>query len=168
MKKKLNLYIIFGIIFTIAFGTLLHFVYQWSGSNSIVGLFSPVNESVWEHLKLLFYPMSLWIIFGYFKFGKSNPNYISAALIGLLSGLILIPVLFYTYTSITLESILALDITIFVLSIIVAFFIMRYILKNYNLRFLTLKTGIFLWEVLFILFVLFTIFPPNLPIFKEF
>lgn len=168
MKKKLNLYIILGIIFTIAFGTLLHFVYQWSGSNNIVGLFSPVNESVWEHLKLLFYPMSLWIIFGYFKFGKSNPNYISAALIGLISGLILIPVLFYTYTSITLESILPLDITIFVLSIIVAFFIMRYILKNYNLRFLTLKTGIFLWEVLFILFVLFTIFPPNLPIFKEF
>lgn len=167
MNKKLNLYIISGMIFTLALGTLLHFVYEWSGSNSIVGLFSPINESVWEHLKLLFYPMSLWIIYGYFKFGKSNPNYICASLIGLIAGLILIPVLFYAYTFITAKSIIAIDISIFIISIIVAFLIMGYILKNYNLRCLTLKTGIFLWELLFILFVIFTIFPPDLPIFTE-
>lgn len=168
MNKKLNLFIIFGILFTIVFGTLLHFLYDWSGSNSIVGLFSPVNESVWEHLKLLFYPMSLWLILGYFKFGKSNSNYVCAALTGLISGLILIPVLFYAYTFITAKTILALDISIFVISILFAFFIVWYILKNYNLCFLSLKAGIFLWELLFILFVLFTMFPPDLPIFKEY
>ena len=32
-------------------GTLLHFVYGWSGRNLLVGLVSPVNESVWEHTK---------------------------------------------------------------------------------------------------------------------
>lgn len=146
MNKKLNLYIILGIIFTIITGTLLHFAYEWSGSNSIVGLFSPINESVWEHMKLLFYPMSIWIIYGYFKFGKSSANYICASIIGLVSGLILIPVLFYTYTSITAKSIIWIDISIFVISIIIAFFIMRYILKNYNLRCLTVKQGILLLE----------------------
>lgn len=168
MNRKLNLYIISGIVFTIIVGTLLHFVYEWSGSNSIVGLFSPINESVWEHMKLLFYPMSIWIIWGYFKFGKSNPNYICASLIGLVSGLILIPVLFYTYTAIAAKTILWLDITIFVVSIVIAFLIMRHILKNYNLRCLSVKKGIFLWEILFVLFVLFTISPPDIPLFREF
>ena len=168
MNKKINLYIVGGIIFTIVFGALLHFVYDWSGSNSIVGLFSPINESVWEHMKLLFYPMSLWLIGGYFKFGKSNQNYICAALIGLVSGLILIPVLFYTYTFIAAKTILAIDISIFIISIIISFLIMGYILKNYNLRCLSTKAGILLWELIFVLFVIFTIFPPDLPLFKEF
>ena len=168
MKKKLNLYIFFGIIFTIVLGILLHFVYQWSGSNKIVGLFSPVNESVWEHLKLLFYPMSLWFFFGYYKFGRTNANYICATLIGLVAGLILIPLLFYTYTFITGETILALDITVFILSVLIGFLIMYYIFKNYNWRFLTFKTGILLWELIFVLFVIFTIFPPNLPLFMDY
>lgn len=168
MNKKINLYIIAGIIFTITFGTLLHFVYEWSNFNSIVGLFSPINESVWEHLKLIFYPMSLWLTFGYFKFGKSNPNYICTSLIGLVSGIILIPILYYTYTYITVKTIFALDIAIFVISIIIAFLIMGYILKNFNLHCLSTKTGIFLWELLFILFVVFTMFPPDLPIFTDF
>lgn len=38
-------------------GTLLHFVYGWSGQNALVGLVSPVNESVWEHTKLLVFPL---------------------------------------------------------------------------------------------------------------
>ncbi len=168
MNKKINSYIISGIIFTILLGTLLHFVYEWSGENPIVGLFSPISESVWEHLKLLFYPMSLWIFFGYFKFGKKNKNYVCASLIGLISGLFIIPVLFYAYTAITGQSYLATDIIIFIISICAAFAIMGYILKNYNLRFLTLKAGIFLWELIFALFVIFSIFTPDLPIFKEF
>ena len=35
-------------------GTLLHFTYRWSGRNPLI---APVNESVWEHMKLLFFPM---------------------------------------------------------------------------------------------------------------
>ena len=46
MYKNFKKYIISGIIFTIVFGSLLHFFYDWSGKNAIVGLFSPINESV--------------------------------------------------------------------------------------------------------------------------
>ena len=48
---------IFASIFCLILGTILHFTYEWFNYNVIVGLFSTINESVWEHLKLLFYPM---------------------------------------------------------------------------------------------------------------
>ncbi len=36
-------------------GFLLHFVYRW-WPNAVTALFSPVNESLWEHVKLIFWP----------------------------------------------------------------------------------------------------------------
>ena len=53
MYRRLNIFLIIGAVFTIITGTLLHFVYEWSGESLFVGIFSPINESVWEHLKLL-------------------------------------------------------------------------------------------------------------------
>ena len=44
-------------ILTLILGTLLHFLYEWTGYNYLVGFISPVNESTWEHLKLLFFPV---------------------------------------------------------------------------------------------------------------
>ena len=98
MYRRLNIFLIIGAVFTIITGTLLHFVYEWSGESLFVGIFSPINESVWEHLKLLFFPMSVWILIGYFIFGKKFKTYIPSAVIGILSGMILIPMWFYTYT----------------------------------------------------------------------
>lgn len=51
MSLKTNL---FRFIFISVLGVLLHFTYEWAGDNAVVGLFSAVNESTWEHLKLLF------------------------------------------------------------------------------------------------------------------
>lgn len=36
-------------------GCVLHFVYGW-WPNAVTALFSPVNESLWEHVKLVFWP----------------------------------------------------------------------------------------------------------------
>jgi hypothetical protein len=165
---ELNQSVIWGIIFTIIFGLLLHFVYKWSGNNPIVGLLSPVNESVWEHLKLLYYPVSICFLIGYFKYGKSNSNYLFYAFIGLLSGLLLIPILFYLYTSIIGRDVLVIDIAIFVISVIISFLIFKFFYKNYNFCFLSNKAVIILWEITFILFVFFTIFPPDIPLFQEY
>ena len=65
-KNKIKKIQIFSIIFTFILGTLLHFTYKLSGNNQLVGVFSAVNESTWEHLKLVFFPMLLTIIIGYF------------------------------------------------------------------------------------------------------
>lgn len=122
MYRRLNIFLIIGAVFTIITGTLLHFVYEWSGESLLVGIFSPINESVWEHLKLLFFPMSVWILIGYFIFGKKFKTYIPSAVIGILSGMILIPMWFYTYTVFTGKPILFLDILSFIISVCVAFF----------------------------------------------
>ena len=133
MYRRLNIFLIIGTVFTIITGTLLHFVYEWSGESLFVGIFSPINESVWEHLKLLFFPMSVWILIGYFIFGKKFKTYIPSEVIGILSGMILIPMWFYTYTVFTGKPILFLDILSFIISVCVAFFITAHLIENYNI-----------------------------------
>ena len=61
--KKVRNWQITAVLFTLIFGTLLHFTYGLSGNNPIVGTFSAINESTWEHLKLLFFPMLIFAIF---------------------------------------------------------------------------------------------------------
>ena len=77
MQNKNRIIYITGYIAVAILGTLLHFVYEWSGSNMIVGLFSSTNESTWEHMKLAFYPMLIFsIIFMilYMKYSALTPH----------------------------------------------------------------------------------------------
>ncbi|MBC7113294.1 MAG: hypothetical protein H5T34_04655 [Candidatus Methanomethyliales bacterium] len=48
-NSKILRYELFGIIFIVLLGSSLHFTYELSGENPLVGAFSAVNESVWEH-----------------------------------------------------------------------------------------------------------------------
>ena len=97
IKTRLNL---FRFIFISLLGVLLHFTYEWSGDNPAVGLFSAVNESTWEHLKLIFFPMLLLTMIEFLWAHiqeKSLPeNYLPARTIGILSGMAFIVVVFYT------------------------------------------------------------------------
>ena len=78
-------------------GTLLHFTYRWSGCNPLIGLIAPVNESVWEHMKLLFFPMlPVWTVEP--KRGDRCLPHICFSRRTAM-GTLLIPVLFYAYTS---------------------------------------------------------------------
>ena len=59
MRKRLFWWEAAGFLWTCGVGTLLHFVYEWSGENVLVAAFSAVNESTWEHMKLLFFAILL-------------------------------------------------------------------------------------------------------------
>lgn len=72
---KIRSWEILGVFFTIIVGTLLHFTYDWTGQSALVGLFSAVNESTWEHLKLLFVPFFIWTIIEYFAFGEHKKTF---------------------------------------------------------------------------------------------
>ena len=148
---------ILGAVFVSILGTLLHFAYEFSGENYFVGLFTPVNESVWEHMKLLFFPM---LVFSLFSKEKLSP----ALMLGTLSGTFLIPVLFYTYTGFLGFNIGFIDILIFYISVIFAFYVSYK--SSQNKSFEKYKGMIFtLICILFVLFIVFTVFPPQLPIF---
>jgi len=59
-------------IFLLCF--LFHFIYEWLPS-SITAIFFPVNESIWEHMKLLFSVVTFYGIIDYIILQKFNIKY---------------------------------------------------------------------------------------------
>lgn len=155
-----------GFIFTGILGTFFHFLFDLSGGSWIAGLFSAVNESIWEHMKLLFYPMVVYGVWSYFRWGKNLPNFWCVKCKGLLLGLLLIPVLYYTYTGVLGTSADWFNITIFFLAAGAAYFFETLQLQKDNRKCCPALaiTGI---AVLAILFTLFTFFPPRIPFFQD-
>ena len=56
--KRQRIVCVVAILATIGFGVLIHFLYQWS-PNVLFAVIGPVRESVWEHIKLIYWPLSL-------------------------------------------------------------------------------------------------------------
>lgn len=99
-------------------GTVGHFLYEWTGSNFIVGLFFPVNESIWEHLKLLFFPTLVYSAVEFFKC-QEKENLICATAKSLFWGMISIIILFYTYSGVLGYRIDFLNILIYYIAVII-------------------------------------------------
>ncbi len=167
MKNNLACWEIIGFIFVVILGSLLHFVYQWSGSKRVVGLFAPVNESTWEHLKLLFIPMLLYSIVEYFAVGKHYPNFIVAKALGIVFGMIAIVAIFYTYTGIVGKHFLWADILTFVLGVAVAYLYSWEIINKQPISLNSQITGIILVLVLTFCFAIFTFSPPQIQLFLD-
>ena len=165
MQKKLLYYSLFGIVFVFITGTLLHFIYEWSGFNSFVGAIAPVNESTWEHMKMLFFPMLFFTIWETVILKKEFPGILCGNVAGILSGTFLIPIIFYTYTGICGYHILFMDILTFLISVVLAFAVSFYVTKKEGNRTICLiLSGIVF--LLLICFLIFTFNPPDIGLFK--
>lgn len=165
MHKKLRNCMIFGILFTTIAGTLMHFAYEWSNQAFLIGLIAPVNESTWEHMKLLFFPMLLFSIFCISRQKKKEPCICSGLLGGLLLGTFLIPVLFYTYTGLLGFHVLWMDIAVFILSVLLAFIAAYYLTISCCLKKYT-PVLLFFTVVLMFCFFFFTSYPPDIGLFQ--
>lgn len=163
-KRKIRNYQIFSVIFTFILGTLLHFTYQLSGRNEIVGLFSAVNESVWEHLKLLYFPMLLTIIIGYFYIGKESPNFVCSKAKGIIVSLLFTVTFFYTYTGVLGYNIAIVDIMSFFVAVILGEYSAYKLIIEKNSC--NKKVAVVVLIILFICFIVFTYNAPDLGIFK--
>ncbi len=164
LMKSLKSYTILGIILVSILGTLLHFAYEFTNRNPIVALFVPINESTWEHMKLIFFPMLLYTIFSNKKLSSKYPCVYSASYFGILLGTILIPILFYTYSGILGYNIAFVDILTFYISVLIAFFAYYKLTLSCNLQKHKLLLNIFVL-LFFIAFIFFTLYPPNIGIF---
>ena len=107
---------IWGFAFILIFGTLGHFIFEWSGHRKWAGIFFAVNESTWEHIKLSIYPSFIWLIAEIAVRGFSH-EIIIAQFASMVATMLLIPGLFYGYTAITKKNWLITDIICFVLSL---------------------------------------------------
>ena len=149
-------------------GTFLHFAYAISGNSSIVALIAPVNESVWEHLKLLFFPAMLMLVIEYFIYGRKIPNFVSSRIISVICGMAAIVILFYTYSGILGYNVPAVDIALFFVGVAV----------NAAVSYLVISSGVYSthgWKLFFIalacaiaaMFIVFTFFTPEIGIFRD-
>ena len=117
-----------GIIFIAIIGTLLHFTYELSHHNKFVAIFSAVNESTWEHIKICMTATVIWTLYDGYVYGM-NGNFFIGKSLSLLSIILLIPILFYTYTAFTKKAILFIDVICFYITVIVSQIIFYYFIN---------------------------------------
>ena len=162
--KSLNKKDLPSILAVAILGSLNHFLYDWTGGSSLAALFCPINESPWEHLKLLFFPF-LFVTLGtaaLYRF--RDRRFFYCRFLGVVCGMAFTLVTFYTYTGIWGSHALILDLLIFFLSVVLSFSAARIFFRalkqtpSANVIFTLWGAGIFF-------FFVFTCFPPGIPLF---
>lgn len=166
MDKKFRNWQIGGFIFTAVLGTLLHFLYDWSGGNAAIALISAVNESTWEHMKLLFVPLFLFSMIEYHFTGKTQDDYWCTKLTGALLGLLLIPALYYGYTGAFGVSADWFNISIFYITA-AAVFLWESVHMGRREPCLSPKLCFAVLVIIALAFVVFTFAPPRIPLFRD-
>ena len=161
--NTLKRFCIIGAISTIIAGIISHFVYEWSGNNFLVGLFFPVNESIWEHMKLLFFPMFSYALIAGKKMEEEYPCIYNAMFLGILVGLVLIPTMFYTYTGILGFSVDWVNIALYVISVLAAYYAVYRVAKKCTIG--DSKILRYAMHALLLAFMIFSAYPPKLGIF---
>ncbi|MCW4008670.1 MAG: DUF6512 family protein [Candidatus Bathyarchaeota archaeon] len=166
-NRRTLFYELAGIIFIIAFGSVLHFTFEWSGRQVAVGVFSAINESVWEHLKLGFWPAIVFALFEFTQLRKTVNNFLLAKTVSIYLIPTVIIIIFYSYTAILGESILAIDILTFIIAVIAGQIVSYKLLTGKKLAPKLSVVCLIALLLLALAFVLFTFYPPRLSLFQD-
>lgn len=167
MKKPCNFrYLIFSSFIIFLLASIIHNLYDITGLE-FVKPFAPVNESVWEHMKMIFYAGFVWSIIEYFIGFRNNTNFIAAKSLSIILMTILVPMFFYTYTAFTGTHILWVDLLItFISALIGQIYACKIMCSNKDLsKFNIIFILIFLAFVF--MFAYFTYNPPESEIFTS-
>ena len=151
-----------------AAGNLLHFVYEWSGGHPVAAAFAAVNESTWEHMKLLTVPWLLWTVAEAVTAGQERGSPLFARALGLLAGLTAIPVTYYTLRGVTGWSHHLVNILLFQLAVLLAFGVSRWARRSGRFQGWGWRlAGTAILVAVGLLFLRWTYHAPDLPIFTD-
>lgn len=167
MNKSISSRQYIGFIFTSIAGTLLHFAYDWSNQSIFLAPFSAINESIWEHMKLLFFPMFVFAMIEYYFMGNEYDNFWCIKLLGITLGLLLIPTLYYTYTGAFGIMIDFINISIFFLTATIVYSVETRLFENGKTCRISSRTAFIILCLIALSFVVFTFFPPRIPLFES-
>lgn len=167
MKNKLISFEIFGAFFVIIIGAIFHFIFEWSNQWLPIGAIAPVNESVWEHLKLVFWPLVFFSVIEYFTLKNEANNFLLSKLVAILIAELTILVTFYSYTAILGTEILFVDILSFIVGVILGYIASYRILKIKTAPNWSMIISLAAIIILGIIFVVFTYLPPEIPLFED-
>ena len=166
MKRCVWIWQLMGFAVTALGGTLLHFLYEWSGEAIWLAALSGVNESTWEHMKLLFIPMLIYTLIQYPAF-REREDFLCIRLRGILLGLMLIPVIFYTYNGVIGHSPDWINIAIFFVAAAATYIYEARLLYRGTECCISPRLAMLLLIVIAALFVILTFYPPSLEIFRD-
>ena len=165
MKRSVGLWQLMGFAVATLGGTLLHFLYDLLGGARWVAPFSGVNESTFEHMKLLFWPMLAYAVFESFFF-REREDFFCIKLRGILLGLALIPVIFYTYNGVIGKSPDWVNIAIFFVTAAIVYIYESSLFKR-GLPCRQPRLPILVLSLIGVLLVVFTFLPPEIDLFKD-
>ena len=166
MKREISLWQLGGFGITAAGGTLLHFLYDGTGEALLCAPFSGVNESIWEHMKLLYFPMAAFAIPERYAFPERE-NFWPAKLCGMAAGLLFIPITFYTYNGAVGKSPDWLNIGIYFAAAALAFLLETRLFRKDALTLRRPWVAAAALALIGALFVIFTFVPPKIPLFRD-
>lgn len=164
MQHKKPNWVIAAIIISIL-GSALHFAFELSGNLSLVGTIAAVNESVWEHMKLAYWPMLLVLALLSRRYGYKACEISFPLAVAITSTLLSIPLMYYLVTcGLGIHSVI-LDIILFIIAIVLGVYVFTRLLNRDKKNLCLLGwIIILLWGIAFIVF---TFAPPHLPIFYD-
>ena len=165
-KKSLLVWHIVGSLAIMSLAALWHFVYAWT-PNVVAAVIFPVNESVWEHMKLFLIPSMVFFTIEFIAIGYRFRNYIFAQGISLLVMPLSTLAIFYFYRNLAnIEENLIIDIVITFISICLGLYI------GYKLTVMKRKIGtsvvtLFIALILAVVYGVLTFLPPKVPMFLD-
>ena len=166
MVKNLWLWQLGGFTFSAVFGTILHFLFDWTGAYALTPI-SAVNESTWEHMKILFFPMLIFACIQSRYFRADFTGYWWIKLIGTSIGVVSIPVLFYTIGGAFGDTPDWINILIFFVSAAVAYICETRLFNSGKVPCKSSKLALGALGIIALLFVVFTFAAPKIGIFMD-
>lgn len=166
--RFVRIYHFIGIFMILIMAISLHFTYAWSGENFLVSLMSPVNESIWEHLKMIYWPTLLWWVFGYVIFRNrrrlSGKRWVQSMSVSLIFGMLIIVLWYYTWSGamgieaewVNLSS---------MISVVMGQLLAIHVYRVAKPRWIYVVTGMVMIVSLAFMSGFFTYYPPALPMF---
>lgn len=110
---------LFGFVFVLMFAIICSLVTKKKDNIKVMNIFCEGRTDIDNYIRLLIGPYCLWMAIEYI-FLSENVNFMTAKLLGLGAGLIVIPSFCYSYRVITKQSYKWLDIVIYVISVMCA------------------------------------------------
>lgn len=151
-----------GAAFMVIAGSVLHFAFDWVNGWRPLAVVAAVNESIWEHLKLAFWPGAFWAMFAPAPGGLRRAEIVAAKALTLLVTASLIVAIFKSYTAILGRNLLPLDIGTFVLAILLGQSLSALLLSRRALSGKTARrVGLAIFGTQLAAYGLLTFFPPD-------
>ena len=162
--KKIKIISVF-VIFILSF--ISHFMYDIL-PNNIFSIIFPVNESIWEHMKLISTPVLIFCIFEYILYKKKDiefNNFILSYSISIIIGIIFYLIIYLPIHYIFGHSLLVAIIILFMTFILVEY-ISYYIMSYKKIKYGNI-IGFIIIILLYIMFGYLTYNPPLIDLFYD-